>query len=156
MVSASLPTAAPIFHSPRGAPTAFDTALISAQGTPASAHEAKNTAPSMFSICAPAAGATDRETVFPVTCGKSPIFAVARYVTANCGGTPSNAPSSAAQVDPNNPNYESEDGVLFNKGKTRIVYYPSGRPGSYVLPETVEEIGANVFFNNDIAILAIF
>ena len=56
---------------------------------------------------------------------------------------------TSVDVDPGNPNYESEDGVLFNKGKTRIVYYPSGRPGSYVLPETVEEIGANVFFNND-------
>ena len=49
---------------------------------------------------------------------------------------------TSVDVDPGNPNYESEDGVLFNKGKTRIVYYPSGRPGSYVLPETVEEIGA--------------
>lgn len=56
---------------------------------------------------------------------------------------------TSVEVDPSNPNYESVDGVLFNKGMTRIVYYPSGRAGAYVLPDSVEEIGANVFYNND-------
>lgn len=50
------------------------------------------------------------------------------------------------EVDPNNPNYSSdEDGVLFNKDQTRIVYYPTAREGDYKIPDTVIEIGAGVF-----------
>lgn len=56
---------------------------------------------------------------------------------------------TSVEVDAANPNFEAQDGVLFNKDMTRIVYYPTGRPGGYVLPETVEEIGANVFYDND-------
>lgn len=52
------------------------------------------------------------------------------------------------EVDPTNPYYYAVDGVLFNKDQTRIVYYPNGRTGAYVLPDTVEEIGANVFYGN--------
>lgn len=55
---------------------------------------------------------------------------------------------TSVEVDPSNPNFEAEGGVLFNKGKTRIVYYPSGKTGSYELPATVQEIGANVFYSN--------
>lgn len=50
------------------------------------------------------------------------------------------------EVDPNNPNYSSdEDGVLFDKAYTRIVYYPTAREGDYDIPDTVIEIGAGVF-----------
>lgn len=50
------------------------------------------------------------------------------------------------EVDPNNPNYSSdEDGVLFDKKQTRIVYYPTAREGDYDIPDTVIEIGAGVF-----------
>lgn len=55
---------------------------------------------------------------------------------------------TSVEVDPSNQNYEAVDGVLFNKGMTRIVYYPSGRTGAYTLPDSVQEIGANVFNNN--------
>ncbi|MBR7186791.1 MAG: leucine-rich repeat protein, partial [Clostridia bacterium] len=49
-------------------------------------------------------------------------------------------------VDPANPNYYEEDGVLFNKAVTNIFYYPVAKEGAYVIPETVTTIGENVFF----------
>lgn len=52
---------------------------------------------------------------------------------------------TTVEVDPANKNFAEKDDVLFNKDFTRIVYYPNGKMGDYVLPETVVEIGAGVF-----------
>ncbi len=47
-----------------------------------------------------------------------------------------------------NPYYEmGEDGVLYNKGQTKIMYYPAGREGAYVIPKTVETITSGVFMD---------
>lgn len=48
-------------------------------------------------------------------------------------------------VDEANANYSSQDGVLFDKNVTRIIYYPTSRKGDYVIPETVTELGDRVF-----------
>lgn len=48
-------------------------------------------------------------------------------------------------VDEENNYYASEDGVLFNKQKTKLLYYPTQKEGSYELPETVELIEASAF-----------
>lgn len=40
-------------------------------------------------------------------------------------------------VDALNSNYSSVDGVLFNKNQTLLLYYPGGRTGSYVIPNSV-------------------
>lgn len=49
-------------------------------------------------------------------------------------------------VDKNNPNYMSENGVLFNKDKTAIVQYPCGSKNeTYVVPETVKDISNYAF-----------
>jgi len=51
---------------------------------------------------------------------------------------------------PDNPKYASEDGVLFNKNKTKLMRYPAGRKGDYVIPDSVfdvDEYQANVFEN---------
>ncbi|MCQ2398941.1 MAG: leucine-rich repeat protein, partial [Clostridia bacterium] len=48
-----------------------------------------------------------------------------------------------------NGNFESEDGVLYNAGKTTIVYYPLSKSAStYVVPSTVKTIPANLFKEN--------
>lgn len=44
-------------------------------------------------------------------------------------------------VDADNPLYASLDGVLFNKDKTQILYYPQGKKDAvYVLPNTVTAV----------------
>lgn len=50
-------------------------------------------------------------------------------------------------VDNNNQNYCSVDGVLFNKDKTTLINYPTGRTDeNYVVPDSVNTI-ENAFFN---------
>ena len=49
-------------------------------------------------------------------------------------------------VDPDNNNYSSLNGVLFNKDKTTLLTYPkASRSSSYIVPSTVENIGLNSF-----------
>ena len=47
-------------------------------------------------------------------------------------------------VENENINYTSEDGILYNKGKTRLLSYPAGKKqNTYNVPETVTSISAN-------------
>lgn len=49
-------------------------------------------------------------------------------------------------VDPNNPNYSSDDqGVLFDKQKTQIICAPGAISGTYAVPGSVSTIGAHAF-----------
>ncbi|MCL2074203.1 MAG: leucine-rich repeat domain-containing protein [Marinilabiliaceae bacterium] len=41
--------------------------------------------------------------------------------------------------------YLTEDGILFNKDKTKIIRFPAGKKGKYVIPNTVVEIEENAF-----------
>jgi hypothetical protein len=41
--------------------------------------------------------------------------------------------------------YSSEDGVLFNKGKTTLLLYPEGKSGSYTIPSTVTGVAYCAF-----------
>ena len=51
-------------------------------------------------------------------------------------------------VDSNNPSYCSESGVLFNKDKTTLIYYPFGKPDSnYAIPDGVTAIEEFAFSN---------
>lgn len=47
---------------------------------------------------------------------------------------------TAIVVDPDNNYYTSVDGVLYNKDKTILEAYPSGKWGTYTLPYTVTEV----------------
>ena len=47
---------------------------------------------------------------------------------------------TAINVDENNPNYCSENGVLFDKDKTTLIQFPSGKSGTYVIPNSVTSI----------------
>lgn len=49
-------------------------------------------------------------------------------------------------VDKNNNNYSSIDGVLFNISKDELISYPSGKPAeSYTIPDGVSTIGRDAF-----------
>ena len=47
---------------------------------------------------------------------------------------------TAIEVSPQNPNYSSLGGVLFNKARTRLLKFPPQRGGAYSVPGTVLEI----------------
>ena len=52
-------------------------------------------------------------------------------------------------VEEGNPAFVSENGVLFNIDKTRIICYPAGKAdNAYILPNTVKEISGGAFNNN--------
>ena len=46
-----------------------------------------------------------------------------------------------------NTAYSSIDGVLFTKDKKELVYFPSGKSGSYSIPDSVTTIRENAFFS---------
>jgi len=48
-------------------------------------------------------------------------------------------------VHPDNPVYASENGVLFNKTKTELMYCPNALQGDYVIPDTVIIIHPEAF-----------
>ncbi len=49
-------------------------------------------------------------------------------------------------VDSNNPNYCSENGIVFNKDKTELITFPRGKTDtSYTIPSTVTSIGESAF-----------
>ena len=53
---------------------------------------------------------------------------------------------TSIDVDSNNMNYSSENGVLFNKAKTTLVKYPPSKAGaSYNVPNSVTSIGQSAF-----------
>ena len=52
-------------------------------------------------------------------------------------------------VDPQNKEYSSENGVLFDKTKEIIVFYPAGKTSKeYIIPNTVTRILDNVFYGS--------
>ena len=50
-------------------------------------------------------------------------------------------------VNGNNTEYASENGVLFNKAKTTLIYCPAGKTGAYSIPEGVTSICDYAFYN---------
>ncbi|MHB1454762.1 MAG: leucine-rich repeat protein, partial [Saccharofermentanales bacterium] len=51
-------------------------------------------------------------------------------------------------VSAGNSQYKSIDGVLFNKQGSLLIQYPSGKPGDYVIPGSVINIGNYASFTN--------
>jgi len=50
-------------------------------------------------------------------------------------------------VDADNPNYSSENGILYNKAKTALIHTPEGIRGSITIPDSVTFISDIAFFN---------
>lgn len=50
-------------------------------------------------------------------------------------------------VSEKNARLSSENGVLYNKDKTILIRYPQAKNGSFIIPDTVEEISASAFKN---------
>ncbi len=50
-------------------------------------------------------------------------------------------------VSENNPNYASQDGILYNKEKTKIIEVPLAISGDITIPDSVTSIGNSAFYN---------
>ena len=91
------------------------------------------------------------------------VTTIGKFAFANCNGlTGVTIPASVTSIEasafvdchgltsvivhPANPTYCcSAEGVMFNKERTRIVLYPAGKAGSYVIPNGVIDIGNSAF-----------
>lgn len=49
------------------------------------------------------------------------------------------------EVDKNNPNYSSKDGVMYSKDMTELMLCPDGRSGKFTIPDGVTRIGKRAF-----------
>ncbi len=52
-------------------------------------------------------------------------------------------------VAADNPNYSSQDGILYNKTKTKFVYIPRAIKGAVTIPEGITDIEIRLFANRD-------
>jgi len=57
----------------------------------------------------------------------------------NCSGL------TSINVDLNNPNYTSQNRILYNKTLTELVVFPEGIIGSFIIPNSVTSIGYSAF-----------
>lgn len=69
----------------------------------------------------------------------SGINAIDDFAFVDCEGL------LAINVDTNNADFSSLDGVLFNRDQTVLLAYPRARVGSYAIPASVTDIGACSF-----------
>ena len=83
-----------------------------------------------FSVCSGLTSVTIPDSV--TTIGESPFFSCTSLTKIT--------------VDPDNENFASEDGVLFNKQKTKLIQYPGGKTGDYHIPDSVTSIGGSAFY----------
>ena len=49
-------------------------------------------------------------------------------------------------VDENNPYFAAKDGVLFNKSMTKLICFPTGKSGEYIVPNLVDTIAPFAFY----------
>jgi len=67
------------------------------------------------------------------------VTSIAESAFVDCGSL------SAIEVDALNSAYSSVDGVLFNKSQTALIQCPTGKAGSYTIPNSVTSIGNGAF-----------
>ena len=54
---------------------------------------------------------------------------------------------TTVEIAEGSPYFVSEDGVVYDAAKTEIVFFPQGKTGDYVVPETVVSINNGIFQN---------
>jgi hypothetical protein len=69
----------------------------------------------------------------------SSVESIGAYAFTSCSGM--------MNVDPDNKNYSSLDGVLFNKLASTLIQCGTSKSGSYSIPSSADTIGENAFYN---------
>ena len=67
------------------------------------------------------------------------VTSIGDYAFSGCSGL------TSIEVGKGNTKYTSEDGVLFDKNKTRLIQFPAGKSGHYTIPDSVTSIGDHAF-----------
>ncbi len=69
----------------------------------------------------------------------------------NVGGAfnGSNNRLQTIEIDPKNQSFAVKDDVVYNKDLTKLLFYPSSKPGEFVVPDTVTEISDGAFMYKD-------
>jgi hypothetical protein len=83
-----------------------------------------------------------------ITIGNS-VTNINAYTFHNCSGL------TSITVDSSNPNYTSQDGILYNKAKTEFVFIPQSISGSITIPNSVTSIGNDAFQYRDLTSVTI-
>jgi len=90
----------------------------------------------------------------------STVTSIKHYAFEHCSFTSMTIPASVTliensafmgsagdkNVDENNPNYSSLNGVLYNKAKTLLIHCPTSKLGAFSIPETVNSTDFNSFY----------
>ena len=65
---------------------------------------------------------------------------------------------TSIEVDENNINYSSKDGILFDKEKNELIQYPMGKKDikEYEIPETVKQIDTGAFYCSKLSKIKMF
>jgi len=56
---------------------------------------------------------------------------------------------SYIEVGANNDKFKTYDGVLYDKEMTRIIFYPYGKSGAYIIPDSVTAIESEAFYERN-------
>ena len=71
----------------------------------------------------------------------SGVTSIENYAFSNCTSL------NSINVDKDNQSYSSEDGILFDKEKKKLITYPAGKKEKeYNIPSSVTSIGAGTFY----------
>ena len=54
--------------------------------------------------------------------------------------------SCSITVENSNPNYSSLNGLLYNKNQTKLIFCPTAKTGSFLIPTTVDSIAIGAFY----------
>ncbi len=120
--------------------------LTIAEGVTHIGAEAFEMCNSLTSLVIPAGVISIGEWAF-VGCTSLADITIPNSVTEILGGAFGDCGSlTALNVSVDHPIYTSEDGVLFNKDKTTLIYYPTGKTGNYVIPNSVAGFGEYAFY----------
>lgn len=76
-------------------------------------------------------------------------FTISANLTGIGDGVFSNSGITNIKVDAENPNFVSEDGVLYSKDMTDLIQFPSGFAGEFIIKSGVKTIEASAFTGSE-------